>query len=177
LKLPEEHQDEEPQDEEPQETRPQDEGPQETRRGRGRPKGSRNIQRPENNELRRSERHITTKHNDQFITAMEEDNVSMTFLTRKEQADIELSVKLRRDGVITTPGGLFERSQRQEINGLIVRGVFEFVQYNLIKHSGIRIFNSRLVNKIKGKAMNTPFKKSRLVVQAYNNKGKELILT
>jgi hypothetical protein len=70
------------------------EEPQETRRGRGRPKGSRNIRRPENNELRRSERHITAKHNNQFITAMEEDNVSMTFLTRKEQADMELSVKL-----------------------------------------------------------------------------------
>jgi hypothetical protein len=41
---------------------------------------------------------------------MEEDNVSMTFLTRKEQADIELSVKLQKDGVITTPEGLFERS-------------------------------------------------------------------
>jgi hypothetical protein len=101
----------------------------------------------------------------------------MTFLTRKEQANIELSVKLRKDSVITTLGGLFERSQRQEINGLIMRGVFEFVQYNPIKHLGIRIFNSRLVNKTKGKATNTPFKKSRLVVQAYNNKGKELILT
>jgi hypothetical protein len=155
----------------------QDEGPQETRRGRGRPKGSRNIRRPENNELRRSERHITAKHNDQFITAMEEDNVSMTFLTRKEQADMELSVKLRKDGVITTPGGPFERSQRQEIDGLIARGVFEFVQYNPIKHSGIRIFNSRLVNEIKGKATNTLFEKSRLVVQAYNDEGKELILT
>jgi hypothetical protein len=140
------------------------EEPQETRHGRGRPKGSRNIRRPENNELRRSERHITAKHNDQFITAMEEDNVSMTFLTRKEQADIELSVKLRKDGVITTLGGLFKRSQQQEINGLITRGVFEFVQYNPIKHSGIRIFNSRLVNKIKGKATNTPFEKSRLII-------------
>jgi hypothetical protein len=153
------------------------EEPQETRHGQGQPKGSRNIRRPKNNKLRRSERYITAKHNNQFITAMEEDNVSMTFLTRKEQADIELSVKLRKDGVITTPGGLFERSQRQEINGLIAREVFEFVQYNLIKHSGIRIFNSRLVNKIKGKAINTPFKKSRLIVQAYNNKDKELILT
>jgi hypothetical protein len=101
----------------------------------------------------------------------------MTFITRKKQADIELSIKLRKDGVITTLGGLFERSQRQEINGLIARGVFEFVQYDPIKHSGIRIFNSRLVNKIKGKTTNTPFEKSRLVVQAYNNKGKELILT
>jgi hypothetical protein len=79
LKVPEEHQDEEP---------------QETQYGRGRPKGSRNIRHSENNELRRSERHITAKHNDQFITAMEKDNVLIIFITRKEQADIELSVKL-----------------------------------------------------------------------------------
>jgi hypothetical protein len=58
---------------------------------------------------------------------MEENNVSMTFLTHKEQADIELSVKLQKDSVITTPEGPFKRSQRQEINGLITREVFEFV--------------------------------------------------
>jgi hypothetical protein len=101
----------------------------------------------------------------------------MTFMTRKEQADMELSLKLRKDGVITTPGGPFEKSQQQEIDGLVARGVFEFVQYDPNKHSGIRIFNSRLVNEVKGKTTNTPFEKSRLVVQAYNDEGKELILT
>jgi hypothetical protein len=98
-------------------------------------------------------------------------------MTRKEQADIELAIKLRKDGVITTLGDLFERSQQQEIDGLIARGVLEFIQYNPNKHSGVWIFNSRLVNKVKGKATNSPFEKSRLVVQAYNDKGKELILT
>jgi len=34
-----------------------------------------------------------------------------------------------------------------------------------------------MVNKIKGKAINTPFKKLRLVIQDYNNNGKEVILT
>ncbi len=51
----------------------------------------------------------------------------MTFMTRKEQANIELSLKLQKDNVIITPGGLFEKSQQQEINGLIARGVFKFV--------------------------------------------------
>jgi hypothetical protein len=101
----------------------------------------------------------------------------MAFMTRKEQADMELAIKLRKDGVITTLGDLFERSQQQEIDGLIARGVFEFVQYDPNKHSGVRIFNSRLVNEVKGKATNSPFEKSRLVVQAYNDEGKELILT
>jgi hypothetical protein len=116
-------------------------------------------------------------YNNQFIAAIKEDNVSIAFITCKEQADIELAIKLRKNGVIITLGDLFKRSQQQEINGLIVREVFEFVQYNLNKHSGVRIFNSRLVNKVKEKATNSPFEKSRLVVQAYNNKGKELILT
>lgn len=76
-----------------------------------------------------------------------------------------------------TPGLLFEQSQTKEIKGLIARGVFKFVQYNLTKHAGICIFNLRLVNKIKGKAIDILFEKSRLVVQAYNDKGKEMILT
>src|SRR6266568_7134582 len=90
---------------------------------------------------------------------------------------MELSLKLRKDGVITTPGGPFKKSQQQEINGLIVRRVFEFVQYNPNKYLGIQIFNLRLINEVKGKATNTPFKKLRLIIQAYNNKGKELIFT
>jgi hypothetical protein len=74
-------------------------------------------------------------------------------------------------------GLLFEASTRQEIDGLIARGVFQFEQYNPAKHASICIFNSRIVNEIKGKATNCPFEKSRLVIQGYNNVGKEVILT
>jgi hypothetical protein len=122
------------------------------------------MRRTKNNKLRRSERHLTAIHNDQFIAAIKEDNVSIAFITRKKQADIELAIKLQKDSVITTPEDPFKRSQQQEINGLITRGVFEFVQYNPNKHSDVRIFNSRLVNKVKEKATNSLFKKSRLVV-------------
>jgi hypothetical protein len=146
---------------------------------RGRPRGSRNVQRAENQDVRRSGRHLTTEFDldDQFIAAMKEDEILMTFMARKEQADMELSLKLRKDGVITTPRGPFEKSQQQEIDGLVARGVFEFVRYDPSRHSGVRIFNSRFVNEVKGKATSTPFEKSRLVVQAYNDEGKELILT
>jgi hypothetical protein len=152
--------------------------PQETvRRGPGRPKGSRNIQRSKE-PTRHSTRHLTTDFDEQFVTAIEgEDEISMAFMTRKEQADMELSTKLRKDGIITTPGKPFEISQQQEIDGLIARGVFEFVQYDPDKHSGVRIFNSRLVNEVKGKTTSTPFEKSRLVIQAYSDEGKEIILT
>ena len=33
-----------------------------------------------------------------------------------------------------------------------------------------------MVNKIKGKATDALFKKSRLIIQGYNNNGKEVIL-
>ena len=55
--------------------------------------------------------------------------------------------------------------------------MFKFMQYNPDKYSGIWIFNSRLVNEVKGKAISTPYEKSQLVIQAYNNEGKESILT
>ena len=34
-----------------------------------------------------------------------------------------------------------------------------------------------MVNEIKGKATDAPFEKSRLVIQGYNDDGKEVILT
>jgi hypothetical protein len=88
----------------------QDKKPQEIRHRQGRLKRSRNKQRTENSKLRRSERHLITEHDNQFIVAIKEDNVSMAFMTRKEQADIELTIKLRKDGVITTLRDLFKRS-------------------------------------------------------------------
>jgi hypothetical protein len=115
---------------------------------------------------------------DQFISAVQEgQEICMAFITNKEQADMELLIKLREEGTTTTPGLPFEQSQTKEIEGLITRGVFEFVQYNPSQHASVRIFNSRLVNEVKGKATDMPFEKSRLVVQAYNNEGKEMILT
>ena len=78
--------------------------------------------------------------------------------------------------MIIIPGALFKASRKQEIDSLIAKGVFNFVEYNPIKHAGIRIFNLRLVNKVKGKATNSPYKKLRLVIQAYNNNRKEVIL-
>jgi hypothetical protein len=43
--------------------------------------------------------------------------------------------------------------------------------------SGTRLFNSRFVDEIKNKGTDKAFKKSRLVVQAYNDQEKELVLT
>ena len=43
----------------------------------------------------------------------------MAFITSKEQADMALTLKLRKEGKITTPKVLFKASTKQKINGLI----------------------------------------------------------
>jgi hypothetical protein len=53
--------------------------------------------------------------------------IRYALISVKEKSDFELSEKMRRDGLITFLGALFERSQKQEINSLIVGGVFEFI--------------------------------------------------
>ena len=88
----------------------------------------------------------------------------MAFIANKEQADKELSLKLRKEGIITTLGLLFKASQKQEIKGMIRRRVFSFKSYDLVKHANICIFKSRIINKIKGKTTNTLYEKSRLVI-------------
>ncbi|KAK1914231.1 hypothetical protein P3342_007477 [Pyrenophora teres f. teres] len=118
------------------------------RRGRGRPKGSKN----------KPKTHAAN-------------------LAQREKDDIVLARTLRTTGKITTPGEPFEMSTRTEIDGLITRGVFRFEPYDLAKHGGIRIFKSRIVNEVKGKTTDRPYEKSRLVVQGYADYGKKIVLT
>ncbi|EED11471.1 hypothetical protein TSTA_007610 [Talaromyces stipitatus ATCC 10500] len=66
--------------------------------------------------------------------------------------------------------------QSKEINSLLENGVFEVVKVDDIP-KGTRIFNSRFVNEIKNWGTDKAFEKSRLVVQAYNDKGKEISTT
>ena len=85
------------------------------------------------------------------------------FSTRKEEANLQLSLQLRKQGVITIPGLLFQASQKQEIKALIARDVFKFVLYNFKVYKS-RIFNFRLAKKVKGKSINLLYKKSQLVI-------------
>ncbi len=98
------------------------------------------------------------------------------YLTKKEEEDFALAVKLRNDGVINTPGAPFEASDQKEVDDLVGRGVFSFELFDPHKHGAHRIFKSRLVREVKGKTM-VPYEKSRLVVQGYNDVGKHEILT
>ena len=59
---------------------------------------------------------------------------------------------------------------------MLKKGVFEFIDtVDVLK--GVRIFNSQFVDEIKNTRTDKVFEKSRLVVQAYNDYGKDLVLT
>ncbi len=70
----------------------------------------------------------------------------------------------------------FKNSRRSEINGLLEKGVFKPVTIEDVLQ-GVCIFNSRFVDEIKHLGTDKAFEKSRLVVQAYNDQGKDIILT
>ena len=49
--------------------------------------------------------------NDQFMSAIwQEIDLKEVFITWKEEADLKLSLKLRKKGIITTPGQPFQAS-------------------------------------------------------------------
>ncbi|EED13594.1 hypothetical protein TSTA_098510 [Talaromyces stipitatus ATCC 10500] len=117
-------------------------------RHRGRPRGSKNKQKADVN----------------------------VYLSKKEKGDLELALKLRREGKIVIEGAPFELSSVAEINGLIANRTFKIVHRDDVNLRDLHIFNSRLVNEIKGKN-EIPYEKLRLVIQGYNDAGKARILT
>ena len=64
----------------------------------------------------------------------------------------------------------------KKINNLLEKSVFKVISISEVPKS-IRIFNSHFVDKIKNIGAATAFEKFRLVVQAYNNHGKKMVLT
>lgn len=70
----------------------------------------------------------------------------------------------------------FATSRQKELTGLLEKGVFEIVKLKDVP-PGVRLFNSRFVDEIKNKGTDKAFEKSRLVVQAYNDLEKALVLT
>ena len=69
----------------------------------------------------------------------------------------------------------YEDSRNTEIAGLLDKGVFQVARKAKVPQ-GVRIFNSRFVDEIKHKGTENELKKSRLVVQAYNNESKYIVL-
>jgi hypothetical protein len=80
------------------------------------------------------------------------------------------------DALTSTSIFIFENSRRKEIKDLLERRVFELIIIENVPRD-VRIFNSRFVDEIKHLSTSDAYEKFRLVVQAYNNQGKTLILT
>ena len=70
----------------------------------------------------------------------------------------------------------YTASRQKEVTGLLEKGVFKAVNSEDFP-SNARIFNSRYVDKIKNPGTDKAYEKSRLVVQAYNDQKKDLVLT
>ena len=70
----------------------------------------------------------------------------------------------------------YKASRLKEIHGLIEKGVFDFIDESTVP-LGTRIFGSRFVDSIKNPRTKDTFKKSRLVVQAFNDLAKAKVLT
>jgi hypothetical protein len=70
----------------------------------------------------------------------------------------------------------YTKSRKKELDGLMKKGVFKIVKSSEVPIDA-RIFNCRFVDEIKNKGIPQAYEKSRLVVQAFNDKGKDTILT
>lgn len=70
----------------------------------------------------------------------------------------------------------FATSRQKKIAGLLEKSIFKFVtSVNIL--SNTQIFDSCFVDKVKHTSTDKAYKKSRLVVQAFNNQEKDLVLT
>ena len=70
----------------------------------------------------------------------------------------------------------FSTLQQKEVTGLLKKGIFKIIKlYNILKR--VRLFNLQFINKVKNKGTNKAFKKLQLIIQAYNNLEKKLVLT
>jgi hypothetical protein len=70
----------------------------------------------------------------------------------------------------------FDESRHREVTRLLERDIFIAVNQEDIPPEA-HIYSFRFINKVKNKGTDKAFKKSRLVVQAYNDKDKEFVLT
>lgn len=117
------------------------------KRGKGRPKGSKNKKTsPANQNLSETERN-------------DEPDVTCYLLDESFESD-----------------KLFKASRQLEVNGLLEKNVFETVKLDSILPNE-RIFGARFVDEIKHKGTDRAYEKSRLVVQAFNDADKTAVLT
>jgi formylmethanofuran dehydrogenase subunit B len=77
---------------------------------------------------------------------------------------------------VSTLISTFAESRRKEINELLKRQIFEIITISEVLKN-VRIFNFRFVDEIKHSNISQTYEKSRLMIQAYNDHEKTLMLT
>ena len=98
---------------------------------------------------------------------MTENHLTSAGISIRQSPPADISVLIQE-----TP---FTDLQHKEINRLLKKGIFTVIIEKDVPQ-GVYIFNLRFINKIKHFNTNRAFKKSRLIIQAYNNQGKDLVL-
>ena len=88
-------------------------------------------------------------------------------------SNINKSVINHHSGLNKLP---YVKSKKKEVIELIEKRIFIFVNKKKVSED-MRIFNSRFVNEVKNAGTDSTFEKSRLVMQAYNDSIKHLVLT
>lgn len=86
-----------------------------------------------------------------MIYITEDGQYGTIHITEIERQDMELAIRLRAEGIITTPEAPYEHSQKIEIQGLVDKGVFSIGPHIPEIMEGMPIFPSRMVNEIKDK--------------------------
>ena len=105
------------------------------------------------------------------------DKTAEIFISHRKRADYKLALKVRHNGIITTPRDPFKQSDLTKIESLLANGVLQPLQYDFNKYARVSLFKSRFIRKIKRKATNKLYGKSCLVVQGYNDIEKTVLLT
>ena len=93
----------------------------------------------------------------------------------KNQPDLLIFLSIEIDSSASSPRTPYAESRRKEINGLLNKGVFDVLILTEVPR-GVRLFNFRFVDKIKNPRTSAAFEKSRLMVQAFNDRGKEMVI-
>lgn len=71
----------------------------------------------------------------------------------------------------------FSNSRSLELDGLIAQGVFTIARRATVVQDGDSVFGTRVVDAIKNEGTPLDFEKSRLVVQAFSQKGAKDVVT
>jgi hypothetical protein len=86
------------------------------------------------------------------------------------------AVAFKFDSIVHIAFSQFAAFRQKKINDLIEKDVFQSVDKNDVSFD-VRIFNFRFINEIKHFDTDKAFEKSRLVMQAFNDQNKNLVLT